>query len=195
MNPIYHIGIQLVATGAARAAVEIKKVSQEVAHLEQNQNKARASLSSMAQRFASIQTLLNGTGTALAAIGQGAHALLSASAAAQRLHTQLNFASAAGSAKELQFIGQLTDRLGLNFDATAQAFAGFAAAARGTAIEGAAAREVFAAISEASAVMGLDAQQTSAALLAHRGTTACLAAFVPPSLAHTRLAHTRAAPA
>lgn len=96
----------------------------------------------------------------------GAAALFEASAAAERLRTSLDFASARGSAGELVYLRKTTDELGLSFKGTAQAYQQFQAASRGTALEGQKARDVFEAISKASAVMGLSAEQSSGALLA-----------------------------
>ncbi|MBX9833606.1 MAG: tape measure protein, partial [Burkholderiaceae bacterium] len=93
-------------------------------------------------------------------------ALFQASARAQSLATQLNFATDGRSAQELAFVGSVADKLGLQLSSTAQAYAGFAAAARGTALEGAPVRTVFESIAKASAVMGLSAEQSSGALLA-----------------------------
>lgn len=111
--------------------------------------------------------LAGGGIAALAAtVKQAAGQVFEASAAAQRLATQLNFATDGRARQEMAFVGQVANRLGLQITSTAQAFAGFSAAARGTSLEGASARRVFDAMAQASAVMGLSADQTSGALLA-----------------------------
>lgn len=106
---------------------------------------------------------LSAVAHAAASVGQ---ALFQASARAQSLATQLNFATDGKAAQEMAFVTGVADRLGLQLSSTAQAYAGFAAAARGTALEGAPVRTVFESISKASAVMGLSAEQSSGALLA-----------------------------
>lgn len=106
---------------------------------------------------------LSAVAQAAASVGQ---ALFQASARAQSLATQLNFATDGKAAQEMAFVTGVADRLGLQLSSTAQAYAGFAAAARGTALEGAPVRTVFESISKASAVMGLSAEQSSGALLA-----------------------------
>lgn len=93
-------------------------------------------------------------------------ALFDASAEAQRLRTSLDFATGGSGAKELQYVTQLADRLGLQLTTTAQAYSGLAAAARGTSLEGQGARNVFESVTKASAVMGLSAENTSGVLLA-----------------------------
>ena len=93
-------------------------------------------------------------------------ALFEASVASQRLSTQLNFATGGNAAKEMAFVSGVVNRLGLDLNSTAQAYAGFASAARGTAMEGKATRDVFEAIANANAVMGLTADQSKGSLLA-----------------------------
>lgn len=74
--------------------------------------------------------------------------------------------SAEAAGKELDFVRQTSDDLGLNFQSTVDAYKSLAAAARGTALEGKDTREIFLGISEASTVLGLSADQTSGALQA-----------------------------
>ena len=66
--------------------------------------------------------------------------------------------TAEGAQDALAFLRAETDRLGIDLGASAHAFSGFAAAARGTALEGAAAREVFSGVAEAAATMGRSAR-------------------------------------
>lgn len=93
-------------------------------------------------------------------------AIYEASAAAERLRTMLNFASGGNAAQEIEYLRQVTGRLGLEFASTSRAYGQFQAAARGTALEGAKARDVFESIAKASAVMGLSTDQASGVLLA-----------------------------
>lgn len=58
------------------------------------------------------------------------------------------------------------ERLGVNVVTLTQGFSKFAAAANGTALEGAAARDVFLSVNEAAARMGLSTEQTEGALRA-----------------------------
>ena len=100
---------------------------------------------------------------AISAVGR---ALLDASAQAHWLTTQLNFATSGNGARELAFVSQVANRLGLELNSTAKAYAGFASAARGTSLKGQRACNVFESIAMASAVMGLSANESSCALLA-----------------------------
>lgn len=97
---------------------------------------------------------------------QSASAIYEASAAAERLRISLDFSSIRGSANEIAYLRQTTTDLGLSFAGTSVAYQQFQAAAKGTAIEGEKARSIFEAISKASAVMGLSADQSAGALLA-----------------------------
>lgn len=97
---------------------------------------------------------------------EGAQALYEASVQAQRLQSTLSFASGGAAAAELAYVGKVANDLGLELNSTAAAYAGFAAAARGTALQGAPARAVFESIAKASAVMGLSAADSSGVLLA-----------------------------
>jgi len=109
--------------------------------------------------------------SALAAISGGAFAIkgvVQAGIDMERFERSLKFAtgSAAAGAKEMLFLRGEASRLGLNLQEAAGAYTKLAAASRGTNLEGEATREIFTAISEASRVMGLSADQTGGALRA-----------------------------
>jgi len=92
-------------------------------------------------------------------------ALFEASVNAERLRTMLNF-STGNSARDIEYLRGITQKLGLEMQSTATAYGQFAAAAKGTTLEGQKTRDVFESIAKASAVMGLSAGQTSGVLLA-----------------------------
>lgn len=74
--------------------------------------------------------------------------------------------SAAKGAEAMEFIRITSERLGLSLEATAESYKTIAGASMGTSLEGKKARDVFLAVTEASAVMGLSADDTKGALLA-----------------------------
>ncbi len=74
--------------------------------------------------------------------------------------------SADKAGKEMEFLRQTSNDLGLNFRSSADAYKQLAAAARGTTLEGKETREIFLGISEASTVLGLTADNTKGALKA-----------------------------
>ncbi|WP_374374517.1 tape measure protein [Dongia sp.] len=123
------------------------------------------------QRVADISGQLRG---ALATIGIGlglrevVGALVDAGLKFDRLNTQLEFVtgSVTAASQEYDYLRKVTNELGLEFDSTATAYAKFAAAAKGTAIEGQGTRDVFEAVAKAATVMQLSADDTSAIFLA-----------------------------
>ena len=74
--------------------------------------------------------------------------------------------STAAAQKELAFVRETANRTGTDFLVAAQSFKGLEAAARGTSLEGEKTHAIFTAITEASRVMGLGANETQRALLA-----------------------------
>lgn len=162
--------------GASRSAIEAHRAAQMGLSAEQRRtaellggqidglNRTKSGLSG-------IQQVALGVGTAMAVafsakrVVDFADALFQASASAQRIKTTLQFATG-DSAKEFAYVSKLAKDLGLQLTSTAQAYASFAAASRGTALEGEGARKVFESISKASAVMGLSSEQASGALQA-----------------------------
>ncbi len=76
------------------------------------------------------------------------------------------FGSAAAASSELAQLRAESERLGVPLETLARAWLSFAAAARGTALEGQQAREVFTALAEASTVLGLSQDQLQGALFA-----------------------------
>lgn len=74
--------------------------------------------------------------------------------------------TAAQAVREFQFVKDAAKDLGLNFASAADGYRKFALAARDTAIEGDKARAIFTAVSKASSVMGLSAEESQGVFLA-----------------------------
>lgn len=74
--------------------------------------------------------------------------------------------SAEGAKAELAFLREETNRLGLEFYESADAFKSISAAAKGTALEGDAVRKIFVGMGEAATVLNLSSEQTTGALRA-----------------------------
>lgn len=136
---------QQVGTTSARAVIDIEGLS-----------------GSMAKIAGRANAMLAVAGTA-AAVGESLH---TASAQAENLRTRLDLATGGKGAQEMAYVVSLADRLGLQLNATGQAYADFATQARGTALEGAQVRTIFSGIATASAAMGLSTEQGSASLSA-----------------------------
>lgn len=86
----------------------------------------------------------------------------------EKLNNTLKFStgSAGAAAKELDYLKSTTEKLGLEFTSTATAYAKFAAASKGTNLEGQKTRDIFESIAKASTVLGLSADETGGALKA-----------------------------
>lgn len=87
---------------------------------------------------------------------------------ADKLKNALTYSagSAAGAAKEIGYLRDVTRSLGMDFNSASQAYAKFAAATKGSGISAAQTKDVFEGIAAASAKMGLSADETQGALLA-----------------------------
>jgi tape measure domain-containing protein len=87
---------------------------------------------------------------------------------ADKLRNALTYSagSAAGAAKELGYLRDVSAKLGLDFNSASQAYAKFAAATKGSGISAEQTKTVFEGIAAASSKLGLSADETQGALLA-----------------------------
>jgi len=94
--------------------------------------------------------------------------LVNAGLAAEKLNMQFKASagSAQAAAREMGYVKDLSNTLGLNFQVTATAYGKFLASTRNTAIEGNAARKVFEGVSEAATALGLSADESSGIFMA-----------------------------
>ncbi len=76
------------------------------------------------------------------------------------------FASGSNAAKNLQFLDDIINRLGLDMGSTYKGFKTFQGALMGTSLEGQKGLDIFTAVSEAASVMKLSAEQTEGTFLA-----------------------------
>ncbi len=130
---------------SARASVDVESLS-----------------TSMGKIAGRANALLEVAGSA-AKVGE---ALYTASAQTENLRTRLDLATGGKGAQELAYVTALADRLGLQLNATGQAYADFATKARGTALEGAQVQTIFTGIASANTAMGLSVEQGNASLAA-----------------------------
>jgi tape measure domain-containing protein len=108
--------------------------------------------------------------TAAGGIGVAALAtdFIEASVSAQKMEkalTAISGSSTAASA-ELEYVRATADKLGLKIDEAASAYISLSAAAKGTALEGKASRDIFEAVSLAMGKLGKSSADTQGALLA-----------------------------
>lgn len=84
----------------------------------------------------------------------------------QRLETAFDSVFQSDAGKQMAFVRDETNRLGLEFMRSAEAYKGIAASAKGTAINNKQVQETFLGVAEASSALQLTGEQTEGALLA-----------------------------
>ena len=156
------------AKSAQATAAGVTRGGRAAARAEHGWNRAAESI----KDFVIAGGLANTAAAALlrvgSAVGRLPGAIVEAGVAAEGLEKRFRFAfdGAAEGARQLDFVRSEAQRLGIDFAAAAQSYAGLAAATRGTALEGAATREAFTAVAEAARVMGLSTSEARGALTA-----------------------------
>lgn len=150
-----------IAAGAAEATKSLAAVSASVDALG-------ATVGRMGHLGLFLAAFPAYTGMAVDAIKTVSGALQNASLEASRLQQTYAFAfnGIAAGAQNLSYVRDTAARLGVNLGEAARAYGKLAAASVGTALEGDKTRGIFEAVSKASLVMGLSAQETGGALLA-----------------------------
>ena len=133
------------------------------------------------QQYGHNETLLNKMGKniestysqifgalSLAAIGQMAKQTIDASLAMERMTLTMNSAigNSNAAARELQYVREESERLGLNLNETTLAYAKFSASTRNTAIEGEETRRVFSA--SQNSALKLPTEQVTVYFLLYR---------------------------
>lgn len=152
---------------ARRGQAAINSTAESTTALEAAQKRATNSSDSLAASL-----LATGTGGfLLSKIGhwamEAARALTEAQIRADRLMLQLSAgAGAANAGRELAYVREVSNTLGLELNTTAQSYARLAASARGTSMEGQGARQVFDSVAKAAAVMGLNVEESQGVLRA-----------------------------
>lgn len=149
------IRFRLAVQGAVQASQDVQRVGESIESLS-------ARIGRMAHAAVGFEAMRRGISTAVAA----ARELAQAQVRFEKLEQVLRFSSARSVGEEMQFLQGTVRSLGLDFSSTANAYAGFAAAARGTALEGEKMQQVFSSVAKASAALNLGASETQGVLLA-----------------------------
>jgi tape measure domain-containing protein len=106
-------------------------------------------------------------GFAVAKVAEFSRSMIDAQVNVDRLRNSLSYALGDGKVgQELDYLRKTTNTLGLEFNTASQMYVKFAAAAKGSAIEGKGARDVFESIGKASTVMGLGVGDVNGIMLA-----------------------------
>lgn len=160
-----------VAQRIGRAAASIAGLRQEFDRLggtaKSSTRAMREGMDSISRQLARVQT----AAVALTGLFQGAGffgGIARTAADFESLEAAMKavFGTAEAASAEMRRLQAESERLGVPLETLARAWLGFAAAARGTAIEGQQAREVFTSLTEASTVLGLSQAQLEGALMA-----------------------------
>lgn len=156
-----------IESAARRATGALDDTANTTTALDHAQGRASASSEALVGRLAK----LGASGYGLKLISDmalsAARSLIDAQVSADRLGLQLTAAVGGGQAvAEMDYVRQTANKLGLELNSTAVSYARFAAAGRGTSLEGRGVREVFDSVSKAAAVMGLNLDETQGVLRA-----------------------------
>jgi tape measure domain-containing protein len=160
----------LVSIGFKADTRDLKQAGREFDSLSRKGDDLDRSTNKMSRSFVSAKTAALALGSAIGAIGvtQLVRSAADATNAMDAINSSLRVAtgSAQGAAREFAFVSEQSQRLGIDLRSSAEAYASLAAAAKGTALEGEASRDIFRAVAEAMSALGRDAYDTEGALRA-----------------------------
>lgn len=111
---------------------------------------------------------VTGVTLGMGALKQGVEAVITSTMKYQAVMKQLEFAtgSTQKAAEEYEYLLEVTRRLGLDLNSSAEGFAKLAASTKGTALEGEKTRLIFEGVASAAASLNLSAADTSGVMLA-----------------------------
>lgn len=162
------ITLRIKADGK-QASTALGQTAKAMADLRQKVDAAQIGMGKLSVAIVGAQAAF----AALAASVKGVfsdmpRSLLGAAVQAERMQTAFRVltGSLEAARAEIAFVRREAYRLGIPLAEASDAWLMLAAAARGTALEGEAARRIFSAVSGAAATIGLSAEKTSGALLA-----------------------------
>ena len=163
MTDIATLGIKVTSDGIDKASSGLNKLTSEG-------GKAEAATSKLSSSFDGLNKYMQAAQGAFAALGMGVFVkqALDAALAMERINSAMKATAgtAAATARELAFVREESQRLGLEFRSTAEAYAKFSAASKGTSIEGEGVRKIFKGVSEAATAMRLTTEQSNGVFLA-----------------------------
>lgn len=171
--PVGRLFIEMAAD-VARVKSDMAQVKSLVGDsmgaVKQSAGQAQQANETLIQSFGFMKTAIGGVGVGLfiSQVKAAGAAVLGAQTEVDRFTNRMKVASGGigDAGRELDYVRGMANRMGLSLLPAMDGYSKLAAAARGTALEGANTRKVFEAVSKASVVMGLSAEQTNGALLA-----------------------------
>jgi tape measure domain-containing protein len=146
-----------------RLAEQLRIVQVESLGAGNASDPAAKSVGLLERAFSGLKGIIGGLG--IATVGQE---FLRANLAADKLQKSLQAVNgdAVKSAADLEFLRETAQRLGLNLESSSSGFVKLSAAAKGTALEGQATRDIFSAIGGAMSQLGLSSADTERAFVA-----------------------------
>ncbi len=154
---------------AVKVGTLMVEIGADVARMQSDLGKMNHMLQKQARQakaaFGAVGVAVAGA-FSVAAVSQFGRAVFDAGRQADQLSRSFKAIAGARAGEEMAFVRQTADELGLSLFDTASAYKNLAASARGTALEGRAAQDVFRAVSEASTALGLSMEDTQGALTA-----------------------------
>lgn len=171
----------IITTDASGAVTGIKTAEGAFVKMEQTANRSADSISSgMQSTGKSIDAIKSKTfdaGTTfnqvfgaitLASVGMMVHKTIDASLAMERMNSTMNASvgSSTLAAREMQYVKEQSERLGLDLVSTSLAFGKFTASTRNTTVEGEQTRKIFVGVSEAVTALRLPTETANGIFLA-----------------------------
>lgn len=178
------VNLQITAEDLASAVIlgiekGFKSVATSIKSVNVASDKTRDSIKNTAEQGTSsmeglsgvirgIPFLFNQTLQMVQTLAQGLMSLAEPAMQLDRLNTQFKASSGSSAlaAKDMQYVREEADRMGLVFIDTAHSFATFNASTRGTALEGEKTKEVFKGVTTAATALRLSTEETNGVLLA-----------------------------
>lgn len=158
------IGV-ILRGNSTHLVTELQKSGAEVDKFGKNAEKALRGVKDESQSLGSAVSVMGsqlgvaiGVGFAVNKVMEFRDAMQAAKVDIDKLRNSLTYGmGGAAVSQEIDYLRKTTNAMGLEFASTSQLYAKFAAAARGTALEGKGVKEVFESIGKAGTVMGLGA--------------------------------------
>lgn len=160
-------GIILKASGGQTVVADAKAAQDGLSGIKNEADKASASADKLSEGIKTVgQYAVAYLGvTQIASFGRS---VIDAQVTQDKFNATMTVATgtASAAAAEYEYVRQMSNKLGLEITSTADAYASFIAASRGTSLEGEKARAVFESISNVSARMSLTVEQNQGVFLA-----------------------------
>ncbi len=166
-NNNVEFGIILKSSGGQTVVADARAAQEGLSGIKSEADKATASTDKLSEGIKTVGQYA----VAYLGVSQFANygrAVIDAQVAQDKFNATMAVAtgSASAAAAEYEYVRQMSNRLGLEVTSTADAYASFIAASRGTSLEGEKARAVFESVSNVSARMSLTVEQNQGVFLA-----------------------------